>query len=614
MSRPDIVAYIEANGKKFHAEMRRIRGDSKKTGKAFAQDVALMSASLRGAGRAAGAVGVAAGTLIGVSGQVARAVADIGRQAERAGLGVEAFQELGFVAEQNRIPIDALTDGLKELNLRADEFVVTGKGPAAEAFSRLGFAADDLKERLADPNALFIEIIGRMEQLDRAAQIRIADELFGGTAGERYVELLDTGAAEIRKQIELAGDLGIVMDEDLIARAEELDQKFAIVSQTVGTKLQAAIVAAASALARFIDGFRAFEQQSNRSLQGRLDALDDRIAKAEANEARQLGDLLTLPRNLQDATLKGTTRATFLAQIRRELGEMRDERQRITGILEDRQTPEFKPPEFTPIDLELEKERSNGRGQAARQADREAEAVRALIAELEFERSLIGKTEVERARMTKLREAGGTATRKQRDRIVALVDAIEAETRALAENEERQRARGAAIEWGFGRIGDAISELTQDGADAADVIRRLAVELALAVAQAALLRQGPLAGLFGGGFNLFGPGPADPWAGLRVPSFAGGGSTPRGPRVGGIDGRGGMFALVHPDETIIDHMAQPVMPSTPVAVTYAPSYNYEGTAAELEAFRRQAEQDRRTFDSRVVDTVLRATDRRILRR
>jgi len=38
-----------------------------------------------------------------------------------------------------------------------------------------------------------------------------------------------------------------------------------------------------------------------------------------------------------------------------------------------------------------------------------------------------------------------------------------------------------------------------------------------------------------------------------VLSFEGGGNTPSGPRSGGVDGRGGFFAIMHPDETVIDN-------------------------------------------------------------
>lgn len=42
-------------------------------------------------------------------------------------------------------------------------------------------------------------------------------------------------------------------------------------------------------------------------------------------------------------------------------------------------------------------------------------------------------------------------------------------------------------------------------------------------------------------------------AGIRAVSFEGGGFTGNGARVGGLDGKGGMPAIVHPNETIIDH-------------------------------------------------------------
>ena len=45
----------------------------------------------------------------------------------------------------------------------------------------------------------------------------------------------------------------------------------------------------------------------------------------------------------------------------------------------------------------------------------------------------------------------------------------------------------------------------------------------------------------------------DPLRTVQVPSFEGGGYTGNAPRSGGLDGRGGFMAMVHPRETIIDH-------------------------------------------------------------
>lgn len=186
----------------------------------------------------AGLAGTVAG--IGIAGGVAairqtvKGIAEIGDAAKRAGVNVEAFQEWRYVADQNRIGIDALTDGFKELSLRADEFIQTGSGSGADALKRLGFNAADLGKQLKDPSALMLEIMKRMEGLDKAAQIRIADEVFGGSGGERFVELLDRGAAGISKQIARARELGLVIDEGAVRKAAELDAKFS----EVETRLQ----------------------------------------------------------------------------------------------------------------------------------------------------------------------------------------------------------------------------------------------------------------------------------------------------------------------------------------------------------------------------------------
>jgi hypothetical protein len=66
---------------------------------------------------------------------------------------------------------------------------------------------------------------------------------------------------------------------------------------------------------------------------------------------------------------------------------------------------------------------------------------------------------------------------------------------------------------------------------------------------------GLLGGLLGGlGGGLFGgPAPGSGNSILGLPSADGGGYTGFGPRSGGLDGRGGFLAMLHPRETIIDH-------------------------------------------------------------
>ncbi len=153
----------------------------------------------------------------------AKSTAELAAEARTAGVAFEEFQRLKYAAEQNQVSIEALTDGLKELNLRADEFVKTGGGSAKEAFERLGLSADELENRLKNPSQLFTEIIGRLSQLDVAAQIRISDEIFGGTGGEQFVRLLKGGARGLEDLKKQADDLGLVLSGNTARAAEQLN-------------------------------------------------------------------------------------------------------------------------------------------------------------------------------------------------------------------------------------------------------------------------------------------------------------------------------------------------------------------------------------------------------
>jgi predicted nucleic acid-binding Zn-ribbon protein len=177
-------------------------------------------------GLAGGAITAAfAGITRNISSTV-RGVANIGNEAKRSGLDVATFQEWSYVADKNRLSVDSLVDGFKELNLRVDEFVVTGVGPAAEALNRLGYTSDELKKKIKDPSALMLEMLDRMEGLSKAAQIRVSDELFGGTAGERFVELLGQGRGELAGLIQEAHDVGAVLDSEMIDKADEIERRY----------------------------------------------------------------------------------------------------------------------------------------------------------------------------------------------------------------------------------------------------------------------------------------------------------------------------------------------------------------------------------------------------
>lgn len=507
------------------ANLDKVERRAKQTGTRMESSIGAASARIAGHLKGLGTAfvgGLAAGGiagLVGQLGQVAAGVATIGNEAKRAGVSAKVFQEWSIVAEQARVPVDALIDGLKELSLRGDEFAITGKGPAAEAFGRLGYTAEELKRKLADPSALLLEIIDRLGKFDKAAQIRIADELFGGTGGERFVELLDQGAAGIRATIDEAHRLGNILSDDVITRAAEVDRQFKLVAQTVGTALKGAIVDAASSLQDFISAFNGFEAQ-------RTAALDEKLAvlgRERLDVEREIADLRERQRNGQGAGdgIFGTgigesTIGEALAVHERRMEALSAEEQLILSVLAARrkaaETPPaggastYTPPAYTPPAA------TGGREAGTSAIERQRQAVADLISELERELALVGATDLQREISNRLRQAGAAATDDERAKITALMTALHAEELA------QQKATDAKREFANIAAG-ALSGFTQDllnGATAGEafgnMVRRLAGQLADLALQAMIIR--PLMSIFG--FSGGGLVSADPWAGLRL--------------------------------------------------------------------------------------------------
>ncbi|MCO5145528.1 MAG: hypothetical protein M9895_05030 [Aquamicrobium sp.] len=478
-------------------------GDMEKRGKQFQTRMAGIGKAAF-AGFTAGIAGVGVGGAVAALRQVASSVADISNEAARAGVTTRVFQEWQAVAVKARIPMDALTDAFKELNIRGDEFAQTAKGSAAEAFARLGLTPAEVKERLKDPAELMLLLIDRTRQLkDTAAATRIFDELFGGTGAERLVSLLGQSTDEIRATIKEAHTLGNVLDDNIIKAAEEVDKKFNQITHTVGQNLRGAIVSAYTALQDFINAFNGFEAQRSVKLDEQLALLGKERLQIE----KEIGALRERQRSGQGAgdgiwgtSLGESTIGEAMQAHERRMEAIAAEEGAILKVLEARRavdTPAATGTGFTPTPYTPPSTGGGGRDKAAAQAEREAEAVRRLIGELEHELRLVGATDLQRETANALRQAGAAATAEQEAKIISLVAAIHAEeeaTRKATEAAQELRDVGRDVLGGF------INDMVQ-GKSAAD-----ALASALQNVANRLLNSGldALFGLGGGGGHMGG--------------------------------------------------------------------------------------------------------------
>ncbi len=526
MSRPDIPVTIGADDREFRTAMTRIRMQARTA----ANDTASSFLSIRkkiggldgifGALRG-GPAGLAAslglGVIVSETQKAVDAVADLGKAAKTAGVDFEAFQELRYAAVKNRIELNALTDGLKEMQLRADEFVKTGGGSAAESFERLGLSARQLTRMLEDPATMFETLIGKIRELDRAAQIRVLDEIFGGTAAEEFTSLMDDAGQSISDAREEARDMGAVMDDELLQQAEDINAEWETMALIIGTNVKGALVD----IGGLISGLIGKMQDLSAAIQNARVGL--RAAEAGAKMGAMADGTIALPP--VDVTT-GYDMAADYADYNagREIYEQKMAANReVTAELE-RQN------DLTSDQLALEKEmatvrklyedaggaptkemvraqaearlaaktsrrssgKSGGGGSASTAVDREREAVEKLIQALQDELRMTEMTADQKKVFENLRRAGTAATDSEKASIRELTFAIEAQRHkqeAAADTAEffRDTARDSFL---------ALIPAIETGNAALDSMINKLIE---AAAQAALFGDGPLGGLLGGG-------------------------------------------------------------------------------------------------------------------
>ncbi|WP_376710894.1 hypothetical protein [Pseudochrobactrum lubricantis] len=487
MTRNDIMAYIGANSRGFHEAMNRVRGDTKATAKNAQREFSDLSAGLN---RSMALVkGALAGVGIGLSIQgVKQVISDIGNietAAKRAGMTIKSFQQMKYVAETNRIEVDAMADAFRELNLRANEYAQTGKGSGAEAFAQLGMSPEEVKKRLKDPADFMLEIIDRTRRLkDTAAGIRIFDEIMGGQGGEQFVSLIEQGRDKLTETIKEGEELGRVLSDDVVQAAADVDRKFQEISNTVSGSLKGAIVDAYQALQVFVASFSAMEERSSEALRANQQQLETRRKQLQQQQGTR-----------EDTALSwiGKDAATEMAEVDKQLKTINDKlerRKKLTAIIETNI-----PPPVTPYILPEDKKKKTGGSRSVKttDAEREKKAIDDLIASLEEELALVGLTDEARDKEIALRKAGASATDEQRNQITALIEARYQEQKAVeAVEEQLRRNADAALD-----LADISMNMIDTIIDGSFSAKEALAGLLRQMAQALLMGQGPLANLFG---------------------------------------------------------------------------------------------------------------------
>tara|TARA_R110000824_G_scaffold17902_4_gene71711 strand:- start:46 stop:2184 length:2139 start_codon:yes stop_codon:yes gene_type:complete len=182
-------------------------------------------------------------------------------------------------------------------------------------------------------------------------------------------------------------------------------------------------------------------------------------------------------------------------------------------------------------------------------AEKLAEEIKALQDRATLENKLVGLFDNERdvkSELIQLQQEYGKLIDKDKLKEIQyqldLEQAAKKQQQALQDTMDRQKEFADLIANSMGNSMMSIVEGTQSVKDAfrsmaADIVKHL--YKVLVVQQMIKAIGGAVGGPIGGALEDF--------------SFDGGGYTGSGPRSGGLDGRGGFMAMMHPQETVVDH-------------------------------------------------------------
>lgn len=193
----------------------------------------------------------------------------------------------------------------------------------------------------------------------------------------------------------------------------------------------------------------------------------------------------------------------------------------------------------------------------------QAEAIDKVIsAGGDWERAL-RVIEEEQQLLNAAQKAGIALTPELQASVHGLAEAYVAAEEEMEKVREKQEQLLEDQERGADAVGDFFASFV-DGSEAAkSALADLLEEMAKAQIKAGMLG---LIGLAPGGKGFLGA--VGTLLGGGLPKFSGGGSTGNGPRTGGLDGQGGYLAMLHPQETVVDHAnGQSLGGSTAVHVT-----------------------------------------------
>ncbi|MDP2026452.1 hypothetical protein [Sulfuriferula sp.] len=227
-----LVVELSANMAKFQSDMGKAAHIAQENMEKIDKAAELAKRGLEALG-----IGLGVRELVEFIGGTLEAADNLGKMAQKVGIGVEALSALKYSAALSDISLEQLGIGLTKLSKNMlsveqgtanaiqaiDGLGVSAKGGAAAAFNQLGINVEASKGHLKSSEQVLIEVADKFVKMhDGALKTALAMQIFG-KSGADLIPLLNQGGAAIKAQREEAERLGIVISTDMAKASEEFN-------------------------------------------------------------------------------------------------------------------------------------------------------------------------------------------------------------------------------------------------------------------------------------------------------------------------------------------------------------------------------------------------------
>lgn len=428
-------------------------------------------------------------------------IASFGATAQRVGLDLAEFQKLRLAAQGEGVSGKSFDSGIEGLAEKLNE-ARTQENDLSRLFEANNVKLRDRKGEVISTNeALTIaaELIRRaateMDKIEIAKMVGLTRE---------WIPLLEGGAQALEQAKTKAAETGAILEKEIVDRAAEFDKAWEQGWAAFSSHAKAATAPVLEALQGLVNKAREIGAAIPKALeQARQGAAEREVAAIEANLARDPGRTPQQRRGLEEQLERA--RATLRASQGRQ--QLLDDAVPVIPFTMPRDPGK---PTVKPSDEKKSRAASAGGGgkteeeQAQDRLDRYIDSLVRQRAVMEAEVATVGKSNAERKAAVEIARAqvdlDKLSTSEKANYIAKLTEEVSKneEVRASKERlEQAQKGLNDAQKYFGNAAVDALEDLIINGAKAEDVVKRLAASLAKAALQAALMGNGPLAGIFG---------------------------------------------------------------------------------------------------------------------